>query len=343
MSEIPPEVLFHRYFQTPSWQSRGYLGKADLEAQPPEAKSVLVEIQESYNKGLRDGKNDPDHRDCAPFHFDYIDSFCENAHAFRHEGWSFVGVTIALITSAWKLCEGLVGSQRIVTFLLAQLTADQSRALHAVLLRIMLNFVVSHEYAHLVHRHFDQEPAAPNETIENRARAGLEEQALELDADAFAAMLVLANLIEQYERRNAIRLLQLEAQPTGVQDKVLFSAFVIAVGAYLFVRPPATSVQTGICELTHPPQAMRMNFLMQAADSWCKQKRPALKEWMTSERFEILMMSAAQVAWGMNGGRDWAPQAAFLLSESGTEYSSRLHESLNRHFSRPLGNPASDW
>jgi len=199
----------------------------------------------------------------------------------------------------------------------------------------MLNFVVSHEYAHHLHGDVYQqesESTFPDEILSNNNFGDLDQQTLELDADAHSAIIVLANLIERGERRRAIKLLQLEAEPAGGQDQMLYSSFVVAVGGYLFVRPRISLEQGEIYTLTHPPQSMRMNYLMQAADSWCRQKRFALLEWMTSDRFDVLMTSAAEVAWGMNGGRDWAEQVAFILSEDGVEYRTRLHESLKRRF-----------
>jgi hypothetical protein len=178
----------------------------------------------------------------------------------------------------------------------------------------------------------DSESIFLDEVLGNNDSGGLDQQTLELDADAHSAMFVLANLIERGERWRAINLLQLEAEPAGGQDEVLYSSFVVAVGGYLFVRPPTTLERQGIYRLTHPPQSMRMNFLMQAADIWCRQRRPALLDWMTSERYDLLMTSAAEVAWGMNGGMDWAAQVAFILSEDGAEYRSRLQESLQCRF-----------
>jgi hypothetical protein len=334
MSDIPPEVLFHRYFQTPT-SPRDYRGKLDIETQPLNVRAALADIQNSHNKAFSEEKNDRNHANHSPFHFDYIDSSCENALAFRYEGYSFIGITVGLIRRVSETCIYLSRSQRVATHLRVQPTPEGRDALRTVLFRIMINFVVSHEYAHHLHGDVcqrDSESTFINEILCNDDSRHLDQQTLELDADAHSAMVVLANLIERGERWRAIKLLQLEAEPAGDQDEVLYSSFVVAVGGYLFVRPPTALQRQGIYKLTHPPQSMRMNFLMQAADSWCRQKRSALLERMTSDRFDLLMTSAAEVAWGMNGGRDWAAQVAFILSEDGTEYRARLHESLKRRF-----------
>ena len=334
MGNVPPEVLFHRYFQTPT-SPRGYRGKLDIETQPLNVKAVLADIQESYNKALNDERNDRNHANHSPFHFDYIDSSCENAHAFRYEDYSFIGITVGLITRMSETCIGLSRSQRVATKLRVRPAPEGCDALHTALFRIMLNFVVSHEYAHHLHGDRDQqdsEAAFLDEILGNNDSGDLERQTLELDADAHSAMFVLNNLIERDERWRTIKLLEIEAELEGSQDEVLYSSFVVAVGGYLFVRPPTTLERQGIYKLTHPPQSMRMNFLMQAADSWCRQRRPALLKWMTSERYDVLMTSAAEVAWRMNGGMDWAAQVAFILSEDGAEYRRRLHERLQRRF-----------
>ena len=38
---------------------------------------------------------------------------------------------------------------------------------------------------------------------------------------------------------------------------------------------------------------------------------------LTPDRFNVLMTSAPEANWGMNGGKDWAEQSAFLLSQGG--------------------------
>ncbi len=308
MGNVPPEVLFHRCFQTPNIWPDGYRGKLDIETRSLRVKAVLADVQEPYNKALNDDRNDRVHANHSPFHFDYIDSSRENAHAFRYGDYSFVGVTVGLIRRMSETCMRLSRSHRVATQLRVRPTPEGCNALHTALFRIMLNFVVSHEYAH--HLHGDVCPqdsgfAFLDEIVGKDHSADLEQQTLELDADAHSAMFVLANLIERDERWSAIRLLDLEAEPAGGQDQVLCSFFVVGVGGYLFVQPPTTLERLGTYELTHPPQSMRMNFLMQSADSWCRQRRSALAEWMTSERFDLVMRSAAEVAWGMNGGMDF--------------------------------------
>jgi hypothetical protein len=334
---IPPEVLFHRFFQTFSGEdSQKYKGKADLDRlQQPTVQSLLVAIQKQFNEALREEKKDvPEHVDHPPFHFDYIDSSTPNALAFRYEGYSFVGITIALIHTLWDVCFRLSRSEVVGTRLDVRLTPEEYDKLHVVLFRTQLNFVVSHEYTHHVHGHRTppgSESMFSNEIVDDGETGNLEQQTLEADADGYAVYHVLANLIDGGERAQAVSLLKLEAKPVSVQDRVLFSCFVVAIGAYLFVRPPQALDNVSIYELTHPPQAARMNFLMHQAIFWCKQKRPGLEAWMTLDRFQRLMKGVAEATWGMNGGKDWVQQIEFLRSEDGAEYVRKLDRSLKAY------------
>src|SRR4051794_39722802 len=100
---LPPEVLFHRYFQTLSPAQRElYSGKIDLEFFSSDVlpAAVLVELQALWNEALnreRDGVDQP------AFHFDYIESKIPNAISFTPEGYSFIGMTVPLLDRLWKV------------------------------------------------------------------------------------------------------------------------------------------------------------------------------------------------------------------------------------------------
>jgi hypothetical protein len=294
-------------------------------------RSLLGFIQESFNEALLNEKqNVPEHVDHPPFHFDYVDSSVPNALAFRYEGYSFIGITSALTDMLWDVCVRLSKSEDLVTHLGRLPVADRNN-LHVVLFRTLLKFVVAHEFTHHVHGHLSRRASDSlfsNEILVGSETGSLEHQTLESDADGYAAYHVLEDLIAGEARESTLTLLKLEAEPTNVQDQVLFSCFVISVGAYLFVRPAPPLDKAVVYTLTHPPQAARMSCLMEQAIGWCKQNRPDLEAWMTLLRFQRLMNSVAQATWEIHGGRDWAQQTAFLLSEGGSEYFRKLNESL---------------
>lgn len=87
---VPPEVVFHRFFQTLSPAERAkYRGKHDLSGLPPTVEPFLMRVQETFNEALgREKQNVPEHVDHPPFHVDYVDSDIPNAFAFRYKGYS---------------------------------------------------------------------------------------------------------------------------------------------------------------------------------------------------------------------------------------------------------------
>lgn len=337
----PPEVLFHRFFQhfkgypkpvrPEDPDLRPYRGKKDLTGLPPLVESLLTNIQRSFNEALsNEKKNVREHKPHPPFHFDYIDSKIPNALAFRYENFSFIGITMELVDVLWETCVRLSRSEAVAAVLGIQVSHERYEAVHVVLFRIQLSFVITHEYTHHVHGHlsdltFFDEIRSGNKT------GNLEQQMMEVDADGYAAYHVLAHLMESEGRSHALGLLNLEAEPQDIQDQLLFSCFIAAIAAYLFVRPPAALDHNATYKLTHPPQAARMNCLMQQAISWCKQNRPALVLWMTLGRFQKLMEVVAEATWGANGARSWAAQTAFLQSDEGAEYLEKLDKALKAH------------
>jgi hypothetical protein len=335
---IPPEVAFHRFFRSKELSAtdrEDYKGKKDLDQLQPAFRSLLAGIQEALNEALRNEKqNVPEHVDHLPFHFDFVDSRIPNALAFRFDGFSFIGITMPLVYMLWDACSRLSRSDAVLAALGIPLAPEVCDPIHALLLGTQLGFVVVHEYTHHVHGHLARsrsDTVFPNEILGARDSSNLERQAQEVDADGYAVYHVMADLIDGNRRHQALSLLGLEEQKDSMQDEVLFSSFVVAVGAFLFTRPPSTVDSAGIYQLTHPPQAARMNFILHFAISWCRQNRPRLEAHMTRERFQSLMTAVATTTWGMNGGADWSAQTVFLQSDDGSRYISKLDHCVKAH------------
>ena len=93
----------------------------------------------------------------------------------------------------------------------------------------------------MCHGHFfsaslDSRPIS--ELLSDGESGSLEAQIREIAADAYAACHIMANWVVGVERSPAINLLKLESSSTTMQDEVLFSCFVVAVGGYMLLRPP---------------------------------------------------------------------------------------------------------
>ena len=336
---IPRDVLFHRYFQRPEispTDRQAYKGKKDLDTLHPSFRPLLARIQEVLNEALsNEKKNVPEHVSHPPFYFDYVDSTVANALAFRFEGHSFIGITMPLVEMLWETCVRLSMSDVVGSLLLAvPVKPEHYEALHAVLFYTQLTFVVTHEFTHHVHGHVLKsalDSTFSNEIVDCHDHGNLGAQALEIDADGYATYHVLAHLIEGERRSQAVGLLKREQENARVQDEALFASFVVAIGAFLFVRRPTAINSSRIYDLTHPPQAARMNWIMHNAINWCRQNRPDLERWMTKEKFQILMGATATATWGMNGGNDWRAQTIFLQSVDGAEYIRKLDLAVKTH------------
>jgi hypothetical protein len=330
---VPPEVEFDRYVRGHTPYSRG---KQDLDRlDQPGLQSLLTRIQGTLNEALLNERRDvPEHVDHPPLHLDYIDSDTSNALAPPPEDYSFIGLTMGLIYQLDDLCVRLSRSEAVAALLGVEITPDVQDLLQAMLFYNLLHFVVAHEYTHHVHGHSKRRGADSldfSEIEDNGETGNLEEQVMEADADDYAAYHVLANLIDTGERALAVAALKLEEKDATLQDEVLFSCFVVAVGAFLLARPPVDVDKANVYKLTHPPQAARLNYLMESAIAWCRQNRPSLAAWMTKDRFQRIMKAAAEATWGVNGGLTWEAQITFFQSEAGAEYIRKLGESLKAY------------
>lgn len=335
---IPPEVSFDRYFRglTPS-EVNTYQGKHDLEGLGvPNLKEILLKLQRGFNFALANERHVPEHRNHPPFHVDYIKSDIPNALAFRHDGYSFIGLTIPLITAAMELCGRLSRSAEVVSKLGLELTEELSDSLGLVLFRIIAFFIVSHEYTHIVHGHpvsAGDDSMRLNEILDDGRNGSPEAQTLEADADSYAIYHIMGNWVGGVERSEGLSLLKMEVAPVAAQDDFLFACVVTAIGAYFLLRPVPHLNAENVYKLTHPPQPARLDSLMETAIGWCQQNRPELEKRMPPEKFDALLSSVAGLIWGSDETRslNWTSQLEFLRSSDGAEYIRKLRASKNEY------------
>jgi hypothetical protein len=334
----PPEVLFHRYFQNSARhpdKRRVYKGKQDLAALPPALARFLSDVQNALNEALRNEKqNVPEHVDHPPFHFDYIESNVSNALAFCVPEYSFIGVTMPLVNTLWGACVELNKSKGLKAMFEIPDTSEAEEAILTITFQTQLVFVVTHEYTHHVHGHLSQ--STPDAEFFNEIVSGdtgnLAEQAFELDADAYAVYHVLSHLITGQRREQATQILGCKHMYPSVQDELLLSSIVAAVGAFMYVLPPLSTDPCEIYIRTHPLQALRMRWIMNNIIQWCNQNnRPLLAAYMTVKRFQTIMLIVATAISGINGGLDWREQTGFLRSEAGSKYLTQVTALVRAH------------
>jgi hypothetical protein len=334
----PPEVVFNRFLRNklPPNERRFYKGKLDLDAiSDPGVREMLVGFQEGFLEALRSRPEQPEYVPHSPIHFDYVESTVSNALAFRTDGFSFVGVTLPLIVELMLTCGLLSRSAPVGALLGAIPQPDKPQRIAELCRTIQLSFVFSHEYTHIVHGHIP--PANPEsmfaDEIENDGKGNIQLQAQEVDADGYATFLVLNDLLNGPRRSLTVKLLGLEeravhfreTQPE-LEDLTLFAAFVLAIGAYFSLRLPVTPDDVSVYSLTHPPQAVRMSYVMQIATTLAKHNRDHIASRMTSGRYQTFMGVIADALHGPTGTSNWKAQNAFLLSEQGVKYMATLNE-----------------
>jgi hypothetical protein len=349
---VPPEVLFHRYFQRlKSKEDRElYRGKADLDRLPDEPlpRKLLEDVQLMLNAALAaEDRTVPQHVDHDPFHFDYVDSDDPNALAFCCDGYSFLGVTTALLNVLWESASRVAESADIADTLdmrlpdgnAGDMSVEQRTAV--AVFRLQLFFIVLHEYTHVVHgtAPIGADAEFANEVNET-GNGSVEKQVREADADGYAAYYMLQNVIAGDERAHILSVIGADGKSESVQDELLLCCFVIAVAAYLLTREPQKLTGDSVYALTHPPQAFRMSLLMNHVRSWCRQNRDALHDWLTAQLFQKLVNQTGMARWGMHGVRVWAEQIAFLKTETGLEYVGRVERELREFVLRGYRNAA---
>ena len=289
---------------------------------------VINEALRSENANASGGVTHP------PFHFDYIEVKRHkrvkrdmNAHAFQSDGFSFIVVTLPLVELLWDLSQRLANSQSILQLL----GIDQGRVptdtLQLLLFQLQLTSLVSHEYTHHIHRHCrdDQTAGAWKEFVTSETSGGIESQAQELDADAYAIYLSLANLIKGTGRRSALTQLG-RPDLEGIQaDELLLTCFFLATTS-LFCAFWSESIKiTSILEFVHPPAPVRIEYAIRVAQMWCNQNGSVLPSWFEAERFRHLF-SAAVDAIGGKPRQQWDIHISFLRSDEGSKYDRRLSE-----------------
>jgi len=323
----PPEVILDRWVRTqlrsePGFS--GYVGKLDIErVESPSFRSFLYLIQETMNEALRlEGVNASGGVEHPPFHFDYLDAAegVTNAHAFQHAGFAFIVVTLPMIELLWHLSRLLSQSPRVVRPL--GLEAVDPDKIHGLLFQIQLDFLVSHEYTHHVHRHcVESQKGVWTEFLHHAALGNINSQAQELDADGYAAYLVLAHFLRGERRPSALA----DLGDTTDGDELLLTCFFLAVLAFFCAFWRGGTDMASVYEFRHPPPPIRIKYMIQVAEMWCGQSVSVPQSWFSPARFQELFRTASELIGG-TARQTWDAQMSFLRGAEGVEYDRQLFE-----------------
>ena len=328
----PPEVLFDRYIRNylPLAMRESYKGRLDLDidllSKYPEMRDILVAAQEAFQLKLRDTPERPGEVPYQPIHLDFIDSADVNAMAFRYEGFSFIGITFGLVVNLLKTCIQLADSEYVSKGFLAGIS-EPAKRMHIVRLcqSIQLNFVIWHEFTHIIHGHVD--PSFGDE-IGNETQGSIECQAQEVDADSYATWVILNGMLQDPSRQQSANFFGLQSAPRELQDLTFFAAFVLSVGSYFYLRPPAIMHEVDVYNRSHPPQVARMHFVMDMAARLTADRQHIVSR-MNLDRFRAFMGTIATAIHGAEGLGNWDAQNAFFQSEKGIKYLETLTGAFN--------------
>ena len=122
------------------------------------------------------------------------------------------------------------------------------------------------------------------------------------------------------------------AKSDGEVDEALLTLFAVAVGAVFYALSPAVFNETKVYARQHPPEALRMNYVMHGAAAWSNQNRRLLERWISLKLYQAFMGTVAEAIFGAAGKTNWLEQTRFLLSASGKEYVKQLEEVRLRQF-----------
>ena len=156
------------------------------------------------------------------------------------------------------------------------------------------------------------------------AVGSLDLQAQELDADGFAAHLVLTHFLRGAMRPAALATLGGEGMPQAEADEVLLCCCLLSVITFFCAFWRGSTDISAIYTFGHPPPPVRIKYLFAVVEMWCGHNSVS-PAWMTVARGQELFRAASEI-FPPQARLSWDAEMAFLRSETGTEYDNQLFE-----------------
>jgi hypothetical protein len=328
------EIILHRWVTQQSHRHqtfRDYVGVLDIEKVGSTSfQSLLRIVRDAMNGALRsETRGASGGTEHAPYHFDYIEvrGDIKNAHAFQHEGFSFIAITLPFVELLFDLSQNLSRSQPIREILEMDAANQNLDSLLLLLFQLQISFLVSHEYTHHVHQHVAAEAGEEgwNEFAQDATSGGMDRQAQELDADAYAIYHVLGNFLRGGGRRSALLQLGRQGLTSQEADALLLSCFFLSLMSLFCARWPSNMRIASAREFTHPPAPLRIEYAIRVAKMWSEQNQSVPEAFFGAKRFQSLFRAAAGAIGGATP-RQWGEHVRFLTSEDGIDYDASLFE-----------------
>ncbi len=290
-------------------------------------------LQQNANEALRlEGINASGGTEHPPYHFDFLEvsGSIANAHAFQHEGFAFIVMTLPLVELLLNLSFTLSQSPPVRQLLgigSAPLIQDPFRF---TLFQLQFDFLLGHEYTHHVHRHCARSATGSlsvwTEFLKAEDSGSLEQQAQELDADGYSSYLLLANLLQDENRyATVLEAMGYASHRSAASDELLFTMFfVVVLNVFCAFWRKRTEV-AGLYQLVHPPPPVRINNIIQVSQMYTGQNGPVASTWFNPSRFmELFRIAAAAIPGSESDRQTWDSQMALLRTPEGERYAQAL-------------------
>lgn len=331
-STTPPEVVFHRYFQTSPLPTglEHIKGKQDLSKLPDDLGNLLTDIQLAFNRSFalsRSSLAELGHP--LPVHLDYLESEKESAHAFESGGLRFIGITIPLVERLRDSAERLARAEEVIALLRLSGRLSQHHNATGGIFAVKLRFVAAHEFGHHLLGHTsDPRPEQRNNAEDSGGgRGSLEQQAEENLADGYAVFLTLGFLIGGPQGQQVLEMLGHGETPRPDADTILLSTLLLSTFGFFSGRLHEILDAKSLFTSSHPPAFARVNGIIQTTRVWCQRYSPSLDSWLTQDHLEEIMNAEEN---SRPGGAHWVRQIEFFMSPAGAQYFERLGEQLSR-------------
>jgi hypothetical protein len=327
-----PEAVLDRYlrsYEPPLEVRECYPAKQDLERIDPKDLGWILEgVQTAINSRYMNGSVETP---LGPLivHLDFTvaptgERPAENAVSFVREGYAFLVLSMPIVRRIFEISQEVGLTPTIHGLLGLNPSSTKDRAtLMAMLAVVQLQFIALHELGHHVHGHChnEDERSEPvhefgDENAQN-SRGSLQKQAMELEADCYATVLMLAEILKPPMSESIIAALK----PEGVDKNIFLLNFLfVSIASHMFLKLQSDVDLSRIEARTHPPQLARLNFIMREIGKWLTMNHSELAWWAGVPHFQT-MMRAVEVCYGESDSpRFWREQGAFLVSAEGQTY-----------------------
>ena len=252
----------------------------------------------------------------------------ENAVSFVREGYAFLVLSMPIVHRIFEICQEVGLTPTIYELLAVSPSTVKDKAnLIAMLAVVQLQFIALHELGHHVHGHChdeDQRSEPVQEFGDKNAHSttgNLHNQAMEVEADCYAAVLMLEGILKPPMSAGIVATLKPQGRDANI---FLLNFLFVSIASHMFLKLQSIVDFSRIEDRTHPPLLVRLNFIMREIEKWLKENRCELAWWASVPHFQT-MMRAVEVCYGESDSpRFWREQGSFLVSENGQAYMENL-------------------